>query len=158
MALSLSPFFRFRLTTPWPVPIFAVTWMVLLTFMVVVATFLPESVFCLGHFTFFFLLQPVQEGLLFQDAVLRHRPQIDPCGGSGCGAPRARITGGAISHGWKKLKEWSEIVAGPRWKKTFIRCFKKGSYNGYKKQGLFRYTASSCAQILSSSYFLRCPT
>ncbi|KAI9085814.1 hypothetical protein K1719_032228 [Acacia pycnantha] len=48
MALSLSPLFRFGLTTPWPVLIFAATWTMLLTFTVAVASFSPEAAFVLA--------------------------------------------------------------------------------------------------------------
>ncbi|XP_054783409.1 uncharacterized protein LOC129290611 [Prosopis cineraria] len=48
------------------------------------------------------------------------------------------------SRGWKKLQEWSEIVAGPKWK-TFIRRFNRVRPGGYTKQGSFRYDASSYA-------------
>ncbi|GAB2222810.1 hypothetical protein Droror1_Dr00016937 [Drosera rotundifolia] len=38
------------------------------------------------------------------------------------------------SRGWRKLREWSEIVAGPRWK-TFIRRFRKNKGGERKKFG-----------------------
>ncbi|GAB4836629.1 hypothetical protein Ancab_001542 [Ancistrocladus abbreviatus] len=40
---------------------------------------------------------------------------------------------------WKKMREWSEIVAGPRWK-TFIRRFRKN-----RRQGNFGYDPLSYA-------------
>ncbi|EXC31611.1 hypothetical protein L484_008408 [Morus notabilis] len=43
------------------------------------------------------------------------------------------------SRGWKKVREWSEIVAGPKWK-TFIRRFNRNHRGfGYKEGGKFRY-------------------
>lgn len=39
--------------------------------------------------------------------------------------------------GWKKVREWSEIVAGPKWK-TFIRRFNKNR-SGCKQTGKFNY-------------------
>ncbi|GMH13368.1 hypothetical protein Nepgr_015209 [Nepenthes gracilis] len=44
--------------------------------------------------------------------------------------------------GWKKLREWSEILAGPRWK-TFIRRFGKNVRAG--RQGKFGYDPLSYA-------------
>ncbi|XVF16460.1 hypothetical protein REPUB_Repub10bG0032600 [Reevesia pubescens] len=46
------------------------------------------------------------------------------------------------SRGWKKVREWSELVAGPKWK-TFIRRFNKnkngnGNSNG-NRLGKFHY-------------------
>ncbi|KAJ1432712.1 hypothetical protein SESBI_06457 [Sesbania bispinosa] len=40
--------------------------------------------------------------------------------------------------GWKKIREWSEILAGPKWK-TFIRRFNKNRSIGYTKKGSFQY-------------------
>lgn len=40
------------------------------------------------------------------------------------------------SRGWKKVREWSEIVAGPKWK-TFIRRFNKN--RAFKQTGKFNY-------------------
>lgn len=49
------------------------------------------------------------------------------------------------SRGWKKVREWSELVAGPKWK-TFIRRFnKKPNAGGYKQWGKFQYDPSSYA-------------
>ncbi|KAF8407944.1 hypothetical protein HHK36_007084 [Tetracentron sinense] len=45
---------------------------------------------------------------------------------------------------WKRLREWSEIVAGPRWK-TFIRRFNKNRSGGAGKQGKFQYDPLSYA-------------
>ncbi|XP_068638634.1 uncharacterized protein [Aristolochia californica] len=39
--------------------------------------------------------------------------------------------------GWRRVREWSELVAGPRWK-TFIRRFKK-KVRGGGRQGKFQY-------------------
>lgn len=47
--------------------------------------------------------------------------------------------------GWKKIREWSEIVAGPNWK-TFIRRFNKNRTPGYSKQGSFQYDPLSYAR------------
>ncbi|GLU11239.1 hypothetical protein SLE2022_279970 [Rubroshorea leprosula] len=40
--------------------------------------------------------------------------------------------------GWKKVREWSELVAGPKWK-TFIRRFKRCKHGGGMKLGKFHY-------------------
>lgn len=55
------------------------------------------------------------------------------------------------SHWWsrgikalKKLREWSEIVAGPRWK-TFIRRFNRNKSSGGCKHGKYQYDALSYA-------------
>ncbi|KAF7819616.1 NHL domain protein [Senna tora] len=47
---------------------------------------------------------------------------------------------------WRKLLEWSEIVAGPKWK-TFIRRFNNRGRGGpyYAKQSSFQYDPSSYA-------------
>lgn len=45
--------------------------------------------------------------------------------------------------GWMKVRELSEIVAGPKWK-TFIRRFGKNR-NSYVKQGTLNYDPSSYA-------------
>ncbi|XP_047328553.1 uncharacterized protein LOC124932004 [Impatiens glandulifera] len=39
---------------------------------------------------------------------------------------------------FKKVREWSEIVAGPRWK-TFIRRFNRNKNGGGGKHGKFNY-------------------
>uniref|UniRef100_A0A5B7BUC9 NHL domain-containing protein n=1 Tax=Davidia involucrata TaxID=16924 RepID=A0A5B7BUC9_DAVIN len=44
------------------------------------------------------------------------------------------------SNGWKNVKVWSELVAGPRWK-TFIRRFNKNRVGG----GKFHYDPLSYA-------------
>jgi hypothetical protein len=48
--------------------------------------------------------------------------------------------------GWMKVREWSEIVAGPKWK-TFIRRFNNNNKNrnGYVKQGSLNYDPLSYA-------------
>ncbi|PON52036.1 NHL domain protein [Trema orientale] len=49
------------------------------------------------------------------------------------------------SRGWKKVREWSEIVAGPKWK-TFIRRFNKNrSHSGYRQTAKFNYDEFSYA-------------
>ncbi|KAK7339431.1 hypothetical protein VNO77_20096 [Canavalia gladiata] len=52
------------------------------------------------------------------------------------------------ARGWAKVREWSEMVAGPKWK-TFIRRFNKNYYQhrtfGYSKQGSFQYDPLSYA-------------
>ncbi|KAG9448741.1 hypothetical protein H6P81_008706 [Aristolochia fimbriata] len=45
--------------------------------------------------------------------------------------------------GWRRVREWSELVAGPRWK-TFIRRFKK-KVRGGGKQSKFQYDPLSYA-------------
>ncbi|TKY63250.1 hypothetical protein E2542_SST13119 [Spatholobus suberectus] len=47
--------------------------------------------------------------------------------------------------GWSKIREWSELVAGPKWK-TFIRRFNKNRAIGYTKQGSFQYDPRSYAR------------
>ncbi|OMP10657.1 hypothetical protein COLO4_04371 [Corchorus olitorius] len=47
------------------------------------------------------------------------------------------------TRGWKKVREWSELVAGPKWK-TFIRRFKKNHRTGYGGTK-FHYDAMSYA-------------
>ncbi|KAI4347004.1 hypothetical protein L6164_007857 [Bauhinia variegata] len=48
------------------------------------------------------------------------------------------------ARGWMKIREWSEIVSGPRWK-TFIRRFHRNRHPGYAKQGSFQYDPLSYA-------------
>lgn len=43
-----------------------------------------------------------------------------------------------------KLREWSEIVAGPRWK-TFIRRFNRNRSSGATRPGKFQYDPLSYA-------------
>lgn len=50
-----------------------------------------------------------------------------------------------FTKGWRKVREWSELVAGPKWK-TFIRRFNKKRANGYIKQGSFQYDPFSYAR------------
>ncbi|XP_068642042.1 uncharacterized protein [Aristolochia californica] len=45
--------------------------------------------------------------------------------------------------GWRRVREWSELVAGPRWK-TFIRRFKK-KVRGGGRQAKFQYDPLSYA-------------
>ncbi|XP_004489306.1 uncharacterized protein [Cicer arietinum] len=45
--------------------------------------------------------------------------------------------------GWMKVREWSEVIAGPKWK-TFIRRFNKNR-NVYVKQGSLNYDPLSYA-------------
>ncbi|XVF58104.1 hypothetical protein PTKIN_Ptkin07bG0035900 [Pterospermum kingtungense] len=40
--------------------------------------------------------------------------------------------------GWKKVREWSELVAGPKWK-TFIRRFNKNKASNAGGVGKFHY-------------------
>ncbi|CAI8597681.1 unnamed protein product [Vicia faba] len=57
-----------------------------------------------------------------------------------------RLRNTSLSHGFMKIREWSEIVAGPRWK-TFIRRFnrsKPGS-GGYRQTGKYQYDPLSYA-------------
>ncbi|KAI4350735.1 hypothetical protein L6164_005158 [Bauhinia variegata] len=42
------------------------------------------------------------------------------------------------TRGWMKIREWSEKVAGPKWK-TLIRRFHRNRNHGYTKQGKFQY-------------------
>lgn len=44
----------------------------------------------------------------------------------------------------KKIREWSEIVAGPRWK-TFIRRFNRNRGSGNSRHGKFQYDPLSYA-------------
>uniref|UniRef100_A0A2P2JZA9 Uncharacterized protein LOC105640410 n=1 Tax=Rhizophora mucronata TaxID=61149 RepID=A0A2P2JZA9_RHIMU len=44
----------------------------------------------------------------------------------------------------KKIREWSEIVAGPKWK-TFIRRFNRNRGNGNNRHGKFQYDPLSYA-------------
>ncbi|XP_029126186.1 uncharacterized protein LOC114915521 [Cajanus cajan] len=48
--------------------------------------------------------------------------------------------------GWSRIREWSEVVAGPKWK-TFIRRFRK-NYRpiGFTKQDSFQYGPHSYAR------------
>ncbi|XP_061369752.1 uncharacterized protein LOC133312552 [Gastrolobium bilobum] len=51
------------------------------------------------------------------------------------------------ARGWKKVREWSEIVAGPKWK-TFIRRFNNNNKTrgvSYVKHGSFNYDPLSYA-------------
>lgn len=52
------------------------------------------------------------------------------------------------SRGWMKVREWSEIVAGPKWK-TFIRRFNNNNKNrignSYVRHGSFNYDPLSYA-------------
>ncbi|KAJ4729177.1 NHL domain protein [Melia azedarach] len=56
------------------------------------------------------------------------------------------------TRGWKKIREWSELIAGPKWK-TFIRTFRKsrtgllicGRGGGGAKQQKFQYDPLSYA-------------
>ncbi|GAB2286670.1 hypothetical protein Dimus_021066 [Dionaea muscipula] len=60
-------------------------------------------------------------------------------GGGGGGEDRWWV------RGWKKVREWSEIVAGPRWK-TFIRRFGKNrGGGGGGRHGKFGYDPLSYA-------------
>ncbi|KAL6955196.1 hypothetical protein U1Q18_012423 [Sarracenia purpurea var. burkii] len=45
---------------------------------------------------------------------------------------------------FKKLREWSELLAGPRWK-NFIRRFNKNQFYGGNKIGKFHYDPLSYA-------------
>ncbi|XP_068303285.1 uncharacterized protein [Pyrus communis] len=44
-----------------------------------------------------------------------------------------------LYRGWKKIREWSELLAGPKWK-TFIRRFNK---NNPRRSGKFQYDPTS---------------
>lgn len=44
---------------------------------------------------------------------------------------------------WKRVREWSELVAGPRWK-TFIRTFRK-NWTGPTRQSKYQYDPLSYA-------------
>ncbi|XP_050222173.1 uncharacterized protein LOC126672267 [Mercurialis annua] len=46
--------------------------------------------------------------------------------------------------GWKKMREWSEIVAGPKWKNLIRKISKKRRPNGHGS-GTFRYDPLSYA-------------
>ncbi|KAJ6415475.1 hypothetical protein OIU84_004299 [Salix udensis] len=46
--------------------------------------------------------------------------------------------------GWMKIREWSELVAGPKWK-TFLRRFNKKPGGGNPPYGKFQYDPSSYA-------------
>lgn len=58
------------------------------------------------------------------------------------------ITGSAgdrwWSRGFMKVREWSEIVAGPRWK-TFIRRFNRNRSGGLRNDGKYQYDPLSYA-------------
>ncbi|KAJ4849183.1 hypothetical protein Tsubulata_044774 [Turnera subulata] len=45
---------------------------------------------------------------------------------------------------FKRIREWSEIVAGPKWK-TFIRRFNRGGGRGSGRHGKFQYDPLSYA-------------
>ncbi|XP_004501949.1 uncharacterized protein [Cicer arietinum] len=60
-------------------------------------------------------------------------------------APRSEaqpITGTAGDHwcsrGFMRVREWSEIAAGPRWK-TFIRRFNRNRSGGFRHAGKYQY-------------------
>ncbi|KAL8159750.1 hypothetical protein V2J09_001287 [Rumex salicifolius] len=63
-------------------------------------------------------------------------------GGGGSSSSTSDESGWAVRN-WKRLREWSEIAAGPRWK-TFIRKFGRRG-NGGAVQGKFGYDALSYA-------------
>jgi len=46
--------------------------------------------------------------------------------------------------GWMKIRDWSELVAGPKWK-TFLRRFNKKPGGGNPQHGKFQYDPSSYA-------------
>ncbi|GMY13401.1 stress induced [Fagus crenata] len=46
------------------------------------------------------------------------------------------------ARGWRKLRDWSELVAGPKWK-TFIRRFNKNRFN--KMSSKYQYDPLSYA-------------
>ncbi|KAJ1384264.1 hypothetical protein SESBI_42708 [Sesbania bispinosa] len=56
--------------------------------------------------------------------------------------------------GWMKVREWSEIVAGPKWK-TFIRRLNNNNKTraaSYVKQGSFNYDPLSYALNFDDGY------
>ncbi|KAK7281865.1 hypothetical protein RIF29_10199 [Crotalaria pallida] len=57
-------------------------------------------------------------------------------------------TGSAGDRWWRrgfmKVREWSEIVAGPRWK-TFIRRFNRNRSGGFRNTGKYQYDPLSYA-------------
>ncbi|KAI5407036.1 uncharacterized protein LOC127083605 [Lathyrus oleraceus] len=57
-----------------------------------------------------------------------------------------RVRNTSLSRGFMKIREWSEIVAGPRWK-TFIRRFNrnKTGAGGYRHAGKYQYDPLSYA-------------
>lgn len=76
-----------------------------------------------------------------------------PCLGSGRGSTVGSVWWERIrtaesedrwwTRGWKRLRDWSELVAGPKWK-TFIRRFNKNNNNNYR-QVKFHYDPLSYA-------------
>lgn len=50
----------------------------------------------------------------------------------------------SLSRGFMKIREWSEIVAGPRWK-TFIRRFNRNKSGGFRHAGKYQYDPLSYA-------------
>lgn len=58
------------------------------------------------------------------------------------------ITGSAGGRWWlrgfMRVREWSEIVAGPRWK-TFIRRFNRNRSGGFRHAGKYQYDPLSYA-------------
>lgn len=48
------------------------------------------------------------------------------------------------SRGFMRVREWSEIVAGPRWK-TFIRRFNRNRSGGFRHAGKYQYDPLSYA-------------
>ncbi|KAE9608495.1 hypothetical protein Lal_00015242 [Lupinus albus] len=58
------------------------------------------------------------------------------------------VTGSAGNRWWSrdfmKVREWSEIVAGPRWK-TFIRRFNRNKSGGLRNNGKYQYDPLSYA-------------
>ncbi|KAL8166771.1 hypothetical protein V2J09_008270 [Rumex salicifolius] len=60
------------------------------------------------------------------------------------GGGRGSDEGWAVS-AWKKMREWSELVAGPRWK-TFIRRFGRNRVPAAAGHGRFGYDPHSYAR------------
>ncbi|KEH35056.1 hypothetical protein MtrunA17_Chr3g0117901 [Medicago truncatula] len=55
-----------------------------------------------------------------------------------------RVRASSVSRGFMKIREWSEIVAGPRWK-TFIRRFNRNKSGGFRHAGKYQYDPLSYA-------------
>ncbi|KZV56555.1 hypothetical protein F511_16154 [Dorcoceras hygrometricum] len=85
---------------------------------------------------------------IFRRNSCKYRPAVGLSWWQKIGQPQAEIRGGSSL--WargldalKRIRDWSEILAGPRWK-TFIRSFDRPDRNGSKYVD-FRYDPLSYA-------------
>ncbi|EEF44907.1 uncharacterized protein LOC8280547 [Ricinus communis] len=75
--------------------------------------------------------------------------RINPLETSNPATPNATATTSAPAdawwvRGWKRMREWSEIVAGPKWKTLIRKISKRRKQNGYGN-AKFRYDPLSYA-------------